>query len=299
MFKEKIMKELKDKIVLVTGASRGIGQYISQEFASRGSKVICVARTMSDGEHPLEGSLTNTVEQIRSLDGEATALSANISDFDQCEQLIEQAKSIYGPIDILINNAALTYFVPVREYVLKRWIKSWEVNLHAPFYLSHLVLEDMINKKEGSIVNISSAAAVGPGSGPYEESQNEDIQNKPRTKGGGTCYGAQKAALERFTQGLAEEVYEYGISVTCVSPSLVVPTPGTVFHNLVTGFDDPNGEQPELMAKATVLLAELEKEKISGRVTYSQEILSEFGLLDNAKGRGVDPTIPVSGFSRA
>mgnify|MGYP002630756684 FL=1 len=293
------MKELKDKVVLVTGASRGIGQYISQEFASRGSKVICVARTMSDVEHPLEGSLTNTVEQIRSLEGEATALSANISDFDQCEQLIEQAKNIYGPIDILVNNAALTYFVPVREYVLKRWIKSWEVNLHAPFYLSHLVLEDMITKKEGSIVNISSAAAVGPGSGPYDQSQNEDIQNKPRKKGGGTCYGAQKAALERFTQGLAEEVYEYGISVTCVSPSLVVPTPGTVFHNLVTGFDDPKGEQPQLMAKATVLLAELEKEKISGRVTYSQEILNEFGLLDNAKGRGVDPTIPVSGFSRA
>ena len=293
------MKELKDKVVLVTGASRGIGQYISQEFASRGSKVICVARTMSDVEHPLEGSLTNTVEQIRSLEGEATALSANISDFDQCEQLIEQAKNIYGPIDILVNNAALTYFVAVREYVLKRWIKSWEVNLHAPFYLSHLVLEDMITKKEGSIVNISSAAAVGPGSGPYDQSQNEDIQNKPRKKGGGTCYGAQKAALERFTQGLAEEVYEYGISVTCVSPSLVVPTPGTVFHNLVTGFDDPKGEQPQLMAKATVLLAELEKEKISGRVTYSQEILNEFGLLDNAKGRGVDPTIPVSGFSRA
>jgi NAD(P)-dependent dehydrogenase (short-subunit alcohol dehydrogenase family) len=299
MFKEKIMKELKDKVVLVTGASRGIGQYISQEFAGRGSKVVCVARTMSDGEHPLEGSLTNTVEQIRSLEGEATALSANISDFDQCEQLIEQAKSIYGPIDILVNNAALTYFVPVRQYVLKKWIKSWEVNLHAPFYLSHLVLEDMITKKEGCIVNISSAAAVGPGSGPYEESQNEDIQNKPRKKGGGTCYGAQKAALERFTQGLAEEVYEYGISVTCVSPSLVVPTPGTVFHNLVTGFDDPKGEQPELMAKATVLLAELEIEKISGRVTYSQEILNEFGLLDNPKGRGVDPTIPVSGFSRA
>ncbi len=293
------MKELKDKVVLVTGASRGIGQYISQEFAGRGSKVVCVARTMSDGEHPLEGSLTNTVEQIRSLEGEATALSANISDFDQCEQLIEQAKSIYGPIDILVNNAALTYFVPVRQYVLKKWIKSWEVNLHAPFYLSHLVLEDMITKKEGCIVNISSAAAVGPGSGPYEESQNEDIQNKPRKKGGGTCYGAQKAALERFTQGLAEEVYEYGISVTCVSPSLVVPTPGTVFHNLVTGFDDPKGEQPELMAKATVLLAELEIEKISGRVTYSQEILNEFGLLDNPKGRGVDPTIPVSGFSRA
>ena len=293
------MKDLKNKNVLVTGASRGIGQYISQEFAKKGAKVVCVARTMSDGEHPLEGSLTNTVESIRAKEGEATALSANISDFDQCEQLIEQAKNIYGPIDILVNNAALTYFVPIRDYKLKRWIKSWEVNLHAPFYLSHLVLEDMITQKEGSIVNISSAAAVGPGSGPYEESTNEDIQNKPRKKGGGTCYGAQKAALERFTQGLAEEVFEYGISVTCVSPSLVVPTPGTVFHNLVEGFDDPKGEHPELMAKATVLLASLDKEKISGRVTYSQEILKEYGMINDAKGRGVDSSIPVSGFSRA
>ena len=196
-------------------------------------------------------------------------------------------------------NILITYFVPIRDYKLKRWIKSWEVNLHAPFYLSHLVLEDMITQKEGSIVNISSAAAVGPGSGPYEESTNEDIQNKPRKKGGGTCYGAQKAALERFTQGLAEEVFEYGISVTCVSPSLVVPTPGTVFHNLVEGFDDPKGEHPELMAKATVLLASLEKEKISGRVTYSQEILKEYGMIKDAKGRGVDSSIPVSGFSRA
>ena len=294
------MKDLRDKIVLVTGASRGIGQYISQEFASRSSKVICVARTMSDGEHPLEGSLQSTVENIRSLGGEATALSANISDFEQCEQLIENAKKIYGPIDILVNNAALTYFVPIKDYVLKRWLKSWEVNLHAPFYLSHLVLGDMIAKNSGSIVNISSAAAVGPGSGPYGgDGDNEDIQNKPTRQGGGTCYGAQKAALERFTQGLAEEVYNNGISVTCVSPSLVVPTPGTVFHNLVTGFDDPRGEQPELMAKATVLLASLEKEEISGRVTYSQEILKEYDLIEDARGRGVDPNIPVSGYSRA
>ena len=199
----------------------------------------------------------------------------------------------------MVNNAALTYFVPIKDYVLKRWLKSWEVNLHAPFYLSHLVLDDMIAQNSGSIVNISSAAAVGPGSGPYGDDNNEDIQNKSRRQGGGTCYGAQKAALERFTQGLAEEVYDNGISVTCVSPSLVVPTPGTVFHNLVTGFDDPRGEHPELMAKATVLLASLEKEKISGRVTYSQEILKEHGLLEDARGRGVDPNIPVSGYSKA
>ena len=83
-------------------------------------------------------------------------------------------------------------------------------------------------------------------------------------------------------------MYEDGISVTCVSPSLVVPTPGTIYHNLVTGPDDPRGEPVELMAKATLLLATEDLSKVSGRVTYSQQILKEFGWLDDASGLGSD-----------
>jgi len=145
-------------------------------------------------------------------------------------------------------------------------------------------------RQKGSIVNISSGAAVGPGRGPYA---NDGAANR-----GGTCYGAEKAALERFTQGLAQEVYQYGISVTCVAPSQVVPTPGTVFHKLVSGMDDPRGEPPELLAKAVLLLATEPLETITGRVTYSQEILKEFGWITEAKGRGVDPTIPTTSYSR-
>ena len=90
------------------------------------------------------------------------------------------------------------------------------------------------------------------------------------------------------TQGLASEVYDDGISVTCVSPSQVVPTPGTVFHHLVTGMDDPRGESPELMAKAALLLATEPIDKVTGRVTYSQEILGEFGWMTGTKGTGVE-----------
>ena len=115
---------------------------------------------------------------------------------------------------------------------------------------------------------------------------------------GGTCYGAEKAALERFSQGLAQEVQQYGISVTCVSPSQVVPTPGTVFHNLVSGIDDPKGESPDLMAKAALLLASEPMEKVTGRVTYSQQILKEFGWITEGKGTGVDSDKPGSGYSQ-
>ena len=283
------MGKLDGKVAIVTGASRGIGAEIARLFAAEGGKVICSARTVQEGSHPLEGSLEKTTADIHAAGGEATAVAANVSLPEDCERLIAETRRLYGPADILVNNAALTYYYPIKDFPLNRWLRSWAVNFHAPFILSQLVLGDMIPRRSGSIVNISSGAAVGPGQGPYPD---DGSANR-----GGTCYGAEKAALERFTQGLAHEVYQYGISVTCVSPSQVVPTPGTVFHKLVSGMDDPRGEPPDLMARATLLLATEPLDTVTGRVTYSQQILKEFGWMSTGKGRGVDPNIPASGYS--
>ncbi|MCH8108160.1 MAG: SDR family NAD(P)-dependent oxidoreductase [Chloroflexi bacterium] len=283
------MGKLDGRVAIVTGASRGIGAEIARHFAAEGSKVICAARTVSEGDHLLEGSLEKTVADIREAGGEAAPVAVNISLPEDCERLLKETRDIYGPVDVLVNNAALTYYVPIKDFPLNRWMRSWAVNFHAPFLLSQLALQDMIPRGSGSIVNISSASAVGPGRGPYPA----DAGNR-----GGVCYGAEKAALERFTQGLAEEVYQFGISVTCVSPSLVVPTPGTVYHNLVTGMDDPRGESPGLMAQASLLLASEPLDKVTGRVTYSQQILKEFGWITEAKGRGVDSDSRVSGYSQ-
>lgn len=272
------MGKLDGKSVIVTGASRGIGAEIARIFAAEGGKVACVARTLKEGDHILEGSLQHTVQTIKDAGGEAIAITADISDYDQCVRAVEQARAAYGPIDVLVNNAALTYFIPIKDYPISKWHRSIGVNFHAPFYFSQLCLQDMLPRKAGSIVNISSGAAIGPGRGPYKGDFGR----------GGTLYGAEKAALERFTQGLASEVYEDGISVTCVSPSQVVPTPGTVHHHLVTGMDDPRGEHPELMAKSALLLATEPLDKVTGRVTYSQEILQEFGWITNGKGTGIE-----------
>ena len=83
--------------------------------------------------------------------------------------------------------------------------------------------------------------------------------------------------------------------MTCVSPSQVVPTPGTVYHHLVSSLDDPRGEPPGLMAKAALLLASEPLDRVTGRVTYSQQILKEFGWISAARGRGVDT--PGTGYS--
>jgi NAD(P)-dependent dehydrogenase (short-subunit alcohol dehydrogenase family) len=272
---------LDDKVVVVTGASRGIGAEIAKQFAAEGGRVICAARTLREGDHPLAGSLEGTVAEIRAAGGVAEAVAANIAEPAECERLIEAARQTYGPVDVLVNNAALTYYIPVKDYPLNRWMRSWQVNFHAPFILCQLVLGDMIARGSGAIVNISSGAAIGPGRGPYPDPA-------ARARAGGTCYGAEKAAMERFSQGLAAEVYQHGVSVTCLAPSQVVPTPGTVYHRLVDGMDDPRGEPAALMAQAALLLATEPLDTITGRVTYSQQILKEYGLLDGAQGRGVD-----------
>jgi NAD(P)-dependent dehydrogenase (short-subunit alcohol dehydrogenase family) len=278
---------LKGKVVVVTGASRGIGADIARLFAAEGGRVVCVARTLREGEHIFAGALETTVAEIRAAGGEAHAVAANIAEQAECEMLIDAARTLCGPVDVLVNNAALTYYVPVKDYPVSKWLRSWAVNFQAPFILSQLVLADMIPRKSGAIVNISSGAAIGPGRGPYA-----DAAAGAR---GGTCYGSEKAALERFTQGLAAEVYPYGISVTSLAPSQVVPTPGTVHHKLVTGLDDPKGEHPILMARAALLLASEPLDRVTGRVTYSQQILKEFGWITDARGRGV--TTRGTGYS--
>ncbi len=279
------MGKLDGKSVIVTGASRGIGKEIADLFAREGARVVCSARTLHEGDHPLEGSLESTVAGICAAGGETAAITCDVSSEQDCEKLVAQAREKYGPCDVLVNNAALTYFIPVKDYPVARWIRSFAVNLHGPFMLSRLVLADMIPRRSGAIVNISSGAAIGPGRGPYTEA----------IFPGSVCYGAEKAALERFTQGLAEEVYEFGISVTCVSPSVVVATPGTVYHHLVTGPDDPNGEPADYMARSALILATEPLEKVTGRVTYSQMLLKEYGLID--QGRGIGFERKGSGYS--
>jgi NAD(P)-dependent dehydrogenase (short-subunit alcohol dehydrogenase family) len=281
------MGRLDGKVAIVTGASRGIGQAIAELFAAEGAKVACAARTLKEGDHRLAGSLASTLAAIRAAGGEAMAVAADVSVEADCQLLVERARATYGAIDVLVNNAALNYYIPTVDYPTNRWVKAFAVNVHAPFMLAKAVLPDMIARRRGAIVNISSGAAIGPGRGPYAD----------QSVRGGVMYGASKAALERLTQGLAQEVAQYGgIAVSAVSPSRVVPTPGTIHHKLVSGPDDPSGEKPSLMARAALLLASEPAASVNGRVTYSQQLLKEFGRIEAAAGRGVDS--PGSGSSQ-
>src|SRR5205085_11210360 len=136
-------------------------------------------------------SLSGTVGKIRDAGGEALAVAVDVSSEEDCRRLVKITQDGFGAVDILVNDAALTYYKPIIDYNVKHWVKAFAVNVHGPFMLSQLVLPGMIELGRGAIVNISSGSAIGPGRAPFKDA---------RPAGGGTMYGATKAALERFTQ---------------------------------------------------------------------------------------------------
>ena len=200
------MGKMTGRVAIVTGASRGIGQAIAELFAQEGAKVVCVARTLNEGDHQLKGALASTVAGIKSAGGEATAVAADISSEAECLRLVEAARAAYGRIDTLVNNAALNYYIPTVDYPTNRWVKAFAVNVHAPFILSKAVLPDMIAAGRGAIVHISS------------------IQARMPLWNGTLAYAAAKAALTTYSKGLANEVAPDGVRVNAVSPGFVQTT---------------------------------------------------------------------------
>lgn len=260
--------QLEGRTAIVTGASRGIGRAIALLFAKEGANVVAAARTGQPGQHPLPGSIAETVAEIEAAGGRAIAVQCDVSQEEDVARLVAKTREVFGPPDVLVNNAALNYYIPFPEFPLRRWRKMLEVDLTGPFMLIQAVLPDMLAAKRGHIVNISSLAARHPEGPPY---------SYPR---GGTPYGVVKAGIERLTTGLAHELYDSGIAVNALAPAGIVPTPGVLYHKLIESEDDPRAEPVEYMARAALLLATCDPKTVTGRIAYSQPLLREYGLLD-------------------
>jgi NAD(P)-dependent dehydrogenase (short-subunit alcohol dehydrogenase family) len=255
-------KQLATKTALITGASRGIGAAIAERFAAEGATIIICARTEEKHAH-LPGSLKDTADILQRYGGDVHVIAADLGKEADRIALAEQVVSRTGGIDILVNNAAANFFMPFEKISERRFRVMMELNCRAPLHLAQLLLPSMRARGAGWILNISSAVAHS--SAPPFSSFERD--NFP------LMYGMSKAALDRFTVGLAAEYYGKDIAVNGLAPVSAVATPGAIALNALPPRDMVEGV--EVMAEAALALCSGDPNRNTGRVVASGDFLRQ------------------------
>ena len=257
------MGNCRGRVAIVTGASRGIGRAIAQRLAAEGAAVAVTARSLDHAPQHLGGTLLELVEEIESSGGRAVAIQADLSEPTSRLAIHPQTVDALGPVDILVNNAAASFYFPFEDYSTRRYQVAQEINVHAPWDLCQQVVPDMKRQSRGWIVNVSSATAG------HHEMPFPDFA----VRGGSLLYGTTKAALNRFTNGLGAELQPHGIAVNSVEPVAAVLTPGVKALGI-----DVEGvfvESLEVMAEAVLALATCDPEQLAGRITQATPLLEE------------------------
>jgi acetoacetyl-CoA reductase len=227
------LADLQGAVVVVTGASRGLGRAIAEELAGRGAKIVVnYARSKEPAEE--------LVSQIGEED--ALAVQADISDPDQAKKLIDETMQKFGRVDVLVNNAGITQDRSLRKMSIEDWDKVINVDLNSCYYTVHAALPHMVEQQSGKIINMSSF--VG-------EAGNVGQAN----------YAAAKAGLLGFTKTAARELARFNITVNAICPGfigteMVEAIPEDVQEKLKKTIPLGRFGRPEEIAKAVRYLIE-------------------------------------------
>lgn len=228
------MSGLKNKVAVVTGASRGIGRAAALALAAAGCRV--VVNFCRD-----EAAAAAVCGEIRGAGGEAVSVRADIADEAQVAALFAAARASFGPMDILVNNAGVAHFGLITDISTEEWRRLMGVNLDGAFFCCREALADMVPKKRGCIVNVASIWG----------------------QVGASCeaaYSAGKGGLIALTRALAKEVGPSGIRVNCVAPGVIATDMNARLSEqelAALAEDTPLGRigRPEEVAEAILYLA--------------------------------------------
>ncbi len=242
------MGKLDGRNAIVFGSSRGIGKGIARYYAREGARVAVIARTETPGK--LAGTIGETVDEIRAAGGVAIGVRCDITDEADVEAMVGTVLGEFGSVDIMVNSAAVILFDKIIDTTFKRWDLLYRVNVHGAFLVTKAVLPHMIERRRGSIIQLTSRAATN-------------------ITPGGTHYGSTKSALERLCVGLAAEVKEYNIAVNCLDPG-GVKTEGAVFTR-PRDFDWAGWVEPIEVGPVAAHMAVQDAKSMTGQVIRRPE----------------------------
>jgi NAD(P)-dependent dehydrogenase (short-subunit alcohol dehydrogenase family) len=203
---------LEDKVVLITGASRGIGKQVALRLAEHGARLVLAARTVEASRSQFPGTINETAEMVRARGAKALAVQCDLAIRSDIERLWRSAIDEFGRVDILINNAAWFgpgHYDPFLSLTLEQWQTMIDVDLNAPVLLTRLLLPGMVERRSGLVICMTSVAAT------------HDVAVGGRG-GISPAYPTAKAGLNRFVRALAAETREHQIAVIALEPGFTV-----------------------------------------------------------------------------
>jgi NAD(P)-dependent dehydrogenase (short-subunit alcohol dehydrogenase family) len=237
---------LNGKVALVTGARQGLGRAIALGLAKAGADILIADRVIEDGK------LDNVAKEIEALGRRASTSGGDISVEADVEAMVKKATNELGKVDILVNNAGVTAQDRFADMPLRRWNLIINVNLNGSAFCAHAVLPQMIERNSGVIINMSSILALR-------------VQYS-------VAYGATKAAVERFTIGLARELRKTNVSVAAMRPFFVKTE---VVSDFLDGRSDMSDwEEPEMWGKYCSMIAGADPAITTGKI-FDQALCKE------------------------
>ena len=189
------MKLLEDKVVIITGASRGIGKSIAEECVRQGAKVAFTYLSSVEKAQALE-------KELAELGGVAKGFKSDASKFDEAQSLVDQVVEEFGTVDVLVNNAGITRDTLLMRMTEEQWDEVMNTNLKSAFNLTKAVQRPMLKARKGSIINMSSVVGVSGNAGQSN-------------------YAASKAGLIGFTKSIAQELGSRSIRCNAIAPGFI------------------------------------------------------------------------------
>jgi NAD(P)-dependent dehydrogenase (short-subunit alcohol dehydrogenase family) len=260
---------LEGRVAVVTGASRGIGKGCALELGAAGATVYVTARSVSEDDHPLPGTIGATADEVTAAGGTAVAVALDHRDDDAVEALFRRVLDEHGRLDVLVNNAfivtnELTSGKPFWEVPISNWDDMIDIGTRSAYVASVFAARPMVDAGAGLIVNVSSSGA-------------EEYAWQ-------VAYGVGKCALDRITVDTAHELAPYGVSVVSVWPGFVRTERidlGVAAGLLPESLDLSTSESPRFVGRAVVALAaDPAVARWTGRAVPARDLADEYGFTD-------------------
>jgi len=238
---------LENKVVLITGASRGIGKSIAEECVKQGAIVAFTYLSSEEKARALEAELTAN-------GGTAKGFKSDASKFEEAQQLIDDVVNTFGTVDVLVNNAGITRDTLLMRMSEEQWDEVINTNLKSAFNLTKAVIKPMLKARYGSIINMSSVVGV-------------------QGNAGQSNYAASKAGLIGFTKSIAQELGSRNIRCNAIAPGFIeTEMTGALDEKVVQGWRDSiplkRGGLPTDVANATIFLASDMSAYITGQTIH-------------------------------